>query len=525
MQIICVSTGTYGGGRDLARRLAEKMGYQCLGREDLIEAATKEGIQVGKLEMALIKPGGFTQRLARERDHYLAFSRAYLCQKAMEQDTVYYGRTGHLLLPGVTHVMRVRAVLDMEHRIETIMTRMGVEREKAVRYIQEVDSDRARWVKSMYGISVEEPINYDITVNLQQISVENAASALVAMAQLPDFQMTPASQQAMQDLLLGANARLALARDNRTYGAGLKVRADAGVLTVSYLPQDAQVATSIPQVLRPLQGIRDLRITMATASLLWIQEEFKPHSDTYEKVVEIATKWNAAVELLRLAPEGAQPAVEPAGAPAWEGAGARRPQAGSGAPLAENGGIEDDEPEASGDDGGLASTLDDLAEAGRAGGGRSVFGGRRRLLETVDRSFPYTLVVLGDVFLSKGHAARTRETRDLRSFLSDRIRAPVVTSDELGKQYLFSRRDLVRATIALGITIVLYILMLQNQEAVLAFMANAGWYADAVEGTFLASSSWLPKVVISLFVFIFIPIVAFSYGRVTGAFLKLIKME
>ena len=153
-----------------------------------------------------------------------------------------------------------------------------------------------------------------------------------------------------------------------------------------------------------------------------------------------------------------------------------------------------------------------------------MFGGRQRLLENLDRTFPYTLVVLGDVFLSKSHPARIRETRDLRSFLADRVRAPVVTADELGKQYLFSRRDLMRAAVALAVTVILYLLVLQNQETVLAFMVNAGWYAEAIEGTFL-DHGWLPQVLISLIVFLFIPVVAFSYSRVTSAFLKLIKME
>lgn len=190
-----------------------------------------------------------------------------------------------------------------------------------------------------------------------------------------------------------------------------------------------------------------------------------------------------------------------------------------------NGGIEEDEPEADVDDGGVTETLDELAGAGRAGGGQSVYGGQQDLVEALDRSFPYTLIVVGDAFLSKAHAARVRAVRDLRSFLSDRIRAPVVTADELGEQYLFGRRDLVRTAVFLTLTALLYFLVFSNQEWVLAFMANTGWYADAVEGTFLARFDWLPKIAVSLALVLFIPVVAFSYGRVTGAFMKLIKME
>jgi hypothetical protein len=467
----------------------------------------------------MVRGRGFSQRLALERDHYLAFSRAYICERALDGSVVYHGRTGHLLLPGVRNIFRIRVVQGLDYRVRNVMEEMNLERPKALRYIQDVDEDRGRWVRAMYGVAVDEAINYDLTVNLQHMGFENAASALVTTAQLPEFQITPASIRSLRDLHLGARARVALAQDERTYGADVNVRADEGVVTVSYLPQDAEVAPQIRRVLETLPGISDLRITMATANLLWIQEEFQAGSEVYGKVVEIATKWNAAVELVRLAPESAQSPEPDPGTP--ESGVLSSGSEGRGY----DGGIEDDEAESRSDAGGVSETLDQLAMVGRAGGGRSVFGGQQGLLEALDRSFPYTLVVVGNAFLSKGHSARIRATRDLRSFLSEQIRAPVVTADELGDQYLFGRRDALWTMFFLAVTAVLFFLVLSNQEAVLAFMTYTGWYADAVQGTFLARPEWLPKALVSVVLVLFIPVVAFSYGRVAGAFMKLIKME
>jgi len=535
MRIICISMGTYGGAKELAQNLCQKMGYPCLSREDLIEAATQDGIQVGKLEMSTIKPRAFTERLARERDHYLAFSRAFLCEKALDGDLVYYGRTGHLLLPGVSHILRVRVVQDLEQRVQTIVNQMGLDREKAVRYVEDVDEDRARWARSMYGIAVEEPINYDLIVNLQHMSVGNAAAALMAMVQLPDFQMTPASEKALKDLHLGAKARLALARDSRTHAASLTVRADDGIVTVGYRPQDSAAAQAIEPILASVDEVRDIRTTMATANMLWIQERFSPDTPDFESVVQIATKWNAAVELLRLAPEEEKP--EEALERAMEGTFpadsipedtvAENPdqaqESGSAAPF--NGGIEADEDEERKEGGGLQETLAGLAKVGRSGGGQTVFGDRQRLIESLDRTTPYTLVVLGDLFLSKGHAAQQRAVRDLRGFLEDRIRTPVVTAEELGPQYLFGKRDVMRAGLFLAVAVVILTLVFQNQEMVLAFMANTGWYAEAAANSFLGATEWLPKVVVGLAVFLLIPVFAFSYGQVASAFLKFIRME
>ena len=519
MQVICISRGSRSGGRELAEQLAAKLDYACLGREELNEAATREGIQVGKLEMAMVRPGIFSERLALERDQYLAFTTAYLCDKAMEGGLVYQGRTGHFLLPGVSHVLKVRVLADQEYRIKGVMRDLGLERGKARRYVDDVDEDRRRWVRSVYAVSWEDAANYDLVLNLAQVSMENAATVLMNMAQLPDFQMTPASRRSMEDLRLGAKARTMLAQDERSHGASVKVRADSGVVNVTYLPQDARLAQIIPEVCRDLPGARDIRVTMAMTNLLWIQEEFQPHSELYDEVVELATKWNAAVELIRPAPEEESPA------PQEEALAQTGGEAASVTTREYEGGIEADVAEGEAANGGLKDTLDELARLGRSGGGRVVYGDPNQLVDTLDRSIPYTLVVLGDLFLSKGHAARLRATRDLRSFLSDRIKAPVVTADELGGQYFFGKRDMARTAAFLVLTLAVYFLVFTHQEPILGFLAHSGWYAGAIEDTFLSRFGWMSKLVVSLVVFLFVPLVAYSYGTVARAVLKLIRME
>ena len=83
----------------------------------------------------------------------------------------------------------------------------------------------------------------------------------------------------MEDLRLAATARMQLARNERTHRASVKVRANNGVVHVTYLPQDAAVATAIPEVCRNLPGLKDIRATMAMKELQpqvkQIQEQFK----------------------------------------------------------------------------------------------------------------------------------------------------------------------------------------------------------------------------------------------------------
>ncbi len=516
MQIISISRGIYSRGEEIAQLLAKKLDYACLGRDELVEAATKEGIQVGKLEMAMIKPGLFNEKLALEKDHYLAFSTTYICDKATKKGLVYHGRSGHLLLPGISHVLRVRVFADEEHRINTAMGKLGVDRKKAQRYIADVDEDCERWIHSMYGVSWEDSGLYDVSLNLDQISLGNAASVLANIAQMPDFQMTPASKNTIQDLYLAAATRSVLAQDSRTHNAVVKVRADGGKVTVTYLPQDAQLADAISKVCGEISAITELNLTMAMTNLLWIQEDFQPDTQIFDQVVQIATKWNAAVELLKFQSDSNGEAEEASVISAVKS---------DAAPSGEyNGGIEDDGAEHAVDSP-LKTTLDKLAILGKSGGGHIVRGGQRQLLGAIDRTIPYTLVVIGDVFQSKGHAAKLRAVRDLRSFLGDRIKAPVVTSDELESQFLFGKRDIFRFALSAGIAAVIFLLVFYNQKPVLEFLANTGWYAQAVGHTALGKFNWLPKAIVSIVVFLFVPVFAASYGNVAHALLKLIKME
>jgi cytidylate kinase len=511
MQVICISRGTLAGGKVLAERLAANLGYPCLSREDLIDAAISEGIQVGKIETAMVKGRGFSDRLVLEREHYLAYCRGFLCDQALKGELVYHGRTGHLLLPGVNNVMRARVVADHEYRLKTVMERLGLEREKANRYLEEVDEDRRQWAHAMYGVYCDDVDLYDVMVSLQQLNVANASAALTSISQLPDFQLTPASRRSLENLRLGAKARVLLARDDRTFGASFKVSASDGVVTVSYLPQDARVAEAIPRALEPLEGYREIHTTMATSNLLWIQEVYDPASQAFRNVVEIATKWGAAVELMRLAPQDSEAGSAPEeAAPVPEAAAPR-----THAPSREyNGGIEDDvegaAERAPGEDGGLGETLEQLAKLGRSAGGREISGNQMHLLEMIDRRIPYTMVVVGDVYLSKGPAAQIRMARELRGFLSDNIKTAVVATDELKAQFLFGKRDIFRLVGYLALVLAIYLLVFTNQKQILTFLTGEGWVA---------------KSIAAVVVFLLIPIVAYSYGTVSRSFLKLIKIE
>ena len=148
---------------------------------------------------------------------------------------------------------------------------------------------------------------------------------------------------------------------------------------------------------------------------------------------------------------------------------------------------------------------------GRSAGGFTVTGGVSEVVDAVKENSHYSLVVLGDLFLNKGAETRKRLTREMALTLRERLKAAVITVDELESRFLFGKKQALKAVIYAAVVACLYALVFHFQEPILNFLG----------GEMHAEWKWLAAV----FVVLFVPLVAYAYGTVTGLVLKLIDID
>jgi cytidylate kinase len=506
MAIVMISGNAQCGKEELANGLAEKTGWPLVSREELVELARERGIKTGRLEVSVMKRSSMPERLAREKNLYLAFFTAALCDRAQEGNLIYSGRTGHLLLPGVSHRLRVGLSVPIEARVQRAARELNLSQHQADSYVRQLDEDFEKWTRVIHRVDPAVPGHFDLLLNLENIGLTNAAGILCETAELTDFRPTPASRKRIADLQLASRARLDLAFDPRTADADLQVQADGGVLTVTYTPAQEAFATAIPEVLSDLPGCQEIRCTMAETSILWVQERFSADSDSFPQISSLAQRWGAAIELMRLLPPGAPEAT----ARAAQDLVQPRPPLG-GRHHGATGGVEDDDPQPVVDDGGLSETQEELVGIGRSGGQSTVRGGCDEIVMTSEGNGKYSLVVIGDIFLSKDQSARKRMTRELALSLRDRLKAPVITSDELGSDFTVNMRHAAKFVGHLGLVVIALFLVFSHQAEVLDFLG----------GPLHARVPWLTAAV----VVVFVPVFAFLFGGVTALALRLLRIE
>lgn len=506
MSVITISRGTFTGGQELAASLAKKLGYRFLNREELSEQAIKLGVPAGKLQTSMVKPPRVYQRLGRERDQYLSCITMILCERILEGDLVYLGHTGHMLLAGIPNILRIRVLADSEYRTRSVMQRFSISREKAKEYIGNVDSDRDKWVRFLYGIDWHDPFNYDLVINLDQTGVDNAATALCTMAALPDFKLSPASIKAINNLYLGSKAHFALTADDRTSFADVKVTANEGVVQVTYLPQQAEVAPYVKEVLSKVSGIKEVYTTIAQSNVLFIQEKFCHDVETLNSIIKVAKKWDAAVELMSLPSEFASAGyIDPAHD------GYQPEQREEFTHKEETGGIEDDSAAVEQTDEDLLKCLDELRKQGCSGGSSTFYGDTEKLLATLQRRTNYSMVVIGDIFTGKEKSARTRIRTEMKNLLSDNLNIPVVESSELEQQFKFGFKHSLKLAMTFAFSLVIFLAIFSFQQEVLTFLS-----AEQYRGM---------RALAVIFVVLLTPLFAYNYGSFIRQILKLLRLD
>jgi len=210
MSLITISRGSYSRGKEVAEKVAARLGYECIDRDALIEASREFNIPEIKLVRAIHDAPSILNRFTYGKEKYISYIRAALLRKLKADNMVYHGLAGHFFLRGISHVLKVRIIADIEDRARYEMEREGITMNEALKILKKDDEERRKWSKYLYGIDTADPALYDLVIHIKTISVDDAVSIICDTVQLEHFQTTDESQKAMNDLALSAELKAAL---------------------------------------------------------------------------------------------------------------------------------------------------------------------------------------------------------------------------------------------------------------------------------------------------------------------------
>jgi len=259
MSIITISRGSYSRGKEVAEEAARRLGYECISRDLILEASKEYNLEEIRLVRAIHDAPSILERFGSSKKKFVAYFQAALLKRLASDNKVYHGLAGHYFLQGVTHVLKVRIIADLEDRVRLEMEREGISAKEAKRILTKDDEERRKWGLNLYGIDTNDPSLYDLVIHVKNVTVDDAADVICHTAGLPRFQTTELSQRVLADLALSAEARVKL----MNWYPSVEVSAKNSVLDVSVeglSAKEAEIRGHIIKTCEKIHGVGHIRV-------------------------------------------------------------------------------------------------------------------------------------------------------------------------------------------------------------------------------------------------------------------------
>lgn len=261
MTIITISRGSYSRGKEIAERVAERLGYKCLAREVILEACVRYDVAEMKLIRAIHDAPTILERFGMSKERYVAKFNAEFLEQMKQDNVVYHGLAGHFFLRGVSHVLKVRIIADMEYRTKLETKRESISSEAALAILEHDDRERRRWSKMLFGIDPSDPSLYHLVLHVGALAPEIATDIICSTAQGEEFQTTTTSKQALEDLLLATKIKALLVGSD----PHAEVSARDGVVNVRVRGStlhEANYKQDIDRMARSVAGVREVNVEL-----------------------------------------------------------------------------------------------------------------------------------------------------------------------------------------------------------------------------------------------------------------------
>jgi len=258
MAIITISRGSYSRGKEVAESLAQRLGYECVSRDILLEASTEFNIPEIRLIKALHDAPSVLERFSHGKERFISYFCSSFYNHVVKDNVVYHGLAGQFFLQNISHVLKVRITANMEDRIREEMKRENCSADKARYALKKDDDERRKWGLHLYGADCRDCGLYDMVLHIDVLSVNDVVGILEKTIKKGKFKATAKSTEELKVITLLANIHAKIV----DISPRANVNFDDGIVTLSnlegLLKSDKRTRLKIADSLIKTYGLKDV---------------------------------------------------------------------------------------------------------------------------------------------------------------------------------------------------------------------------------------------------------------------------
>jgi len=205
--VVCISAEDGSAGQEAAALVAGSLGFRIVDEDIVARAAVEAGVdeevvadverrksllvrvldQLGAagaagMGAAYAMPGYAVTAGDPPSDALMGLIRSVIEESAASGSAVIVAHAASLALGDRDEVLRVLVTASPETRAGRLRESRGLDEAAAADAVRKGDAGRADYLKRFYGIRAELPTHYDLVINTDKVSAEQAAQLIVSAA-------------------------------------------------------------------------------------------------------------------------------------------------------------------------------------------------------------------------------------------------------------------------------------------------------------------------------------------------------
>ena len=186
ISVITISREPGSGGNILGERLSQQLQFDLFYQEFVHQMAESAHVSVRLLETLDEKGASVLEEwissLVDKRhlwpDRYLQHLMKIIGTIGKHGRAVIVGRGANFVLPPEKRIS-LRVISPLETRIRNVPQAFGAAAAEARSRILKTESDRKAFIKKYFNEDIQNPLNYDVIINTEDLSVDDAVNAVI----------------------------------------------------------------------------------------------------------------------------------------------------------------------------------------------------------------------------------------------------------------------------------------------------------------------------------------------------------
>lgn len=257
MPVIAMNQETGSQGKFVAEKLAEELGLDIVRHQIIDHVAQKMHLRKSMLTRFLQGKAGLIERWGTDEASLALFKVEEILELAAKGNVIIRGWGATHVLRPIPHIPCVRVGAPFKTRVNWLMNSLGTDDEDmAAEEIRHSDAAHRANMQHQFGVGWGEPMQYDITLNTERLSVATCVEMIKELLKRPEFKETPESRAKLTNLTLEYHARAALRASPKTADVKVSISADSGKVTMEGIAASSEERHAIAEIVKHVPGVK-----------------------------------------------------------------------------------------------------------------------------------------------------------------------------------------------------------------------------------------------------------------------------